>query len=108
MLIWHVPSIENIDGMKVSIEERQNAEAYFMDQGQEPVFHMFDSYVNAYPRNEHQNGSTTPSLSAVLSHGYKNMGPYQNGPIKGTVTRLQNQQLPPAQLPNTKKPKTNH
>jgi len=84
MLIWHVPSIENIDGMKVSIEERQNAEAYFMDQGQEPVFHMFDSFNGNYPRNEHQNGTTTPSLSAVLSHGYKS---YHSAPLKGSGNR---------------------
>ena len=97
MLIWHVPSIENIDGMKVSIEERRNAEAYFLDQGHEPVFHMFDTYANGYPRADHQNGTNTPSLSTVLSHGYK---AYPNQPpIKGTVARLQNQKSPSSNSP---------
>jgi len=96
MLIWHVPSVETIDGMKVSIEERRNAEAYFLDQGHEPVFHMFDTYTNGFARTEHQNGTTTPSLSTVLSHGYK---AYPNAPIKGTVARLQNQQPSPSKSP---------
>lgn len=61
----------------MSIEERRNAESYFMDQGQEPVFHMpgFDPGQFGKPAQptqfNHREGTTTPSLSSVLSHGYK-------------------------------------
>ena len=73
MVIWNVPSIETVDGMKVSIEERQNAETYFMDQGEEPVFQIFEGgHSNQnYSHGQHQHGAGTPSLSTVLTHGYK-------------------------------------
>jgi len=57
-LIWHVPSIENIDGIKVSREERFNAESYFMEQGHERAYHIFDQQVDVSYSNLKTSGSS--------------------------------------------------
>ena len=57
-LIWHVPSIENIDGIKVSREERFNAESYFMEQGHERAYHIFDQQVDVSFSNSKTSGSS--------------------------------------------------
>ena len=49
MLVWQCPTLNSIDGIKVDLPERQNAEFYFMEKGHEPVFPQLDSLQQTPP-----------------------------------------------------------
>ena len=51
MLVWQCPTLDTIDGIKVELAERQNAEFYFMEKGHEPIFPQLETLPgNAQPR----------------------------------------------------------
>ena len=47
MLVWQCPSLDTIDGIKVELAERQNAEFYFMEKGTEPIFPQLETLQGA-------------------------------------------------------------
>jgi len=51
MLVWQCPNLHSIDGIRVDLPERQNAEFYFMEKGHEPVFPQLDSLHPTPPMN---------------------------------------------------------
>lgn len=52
MLVWQCPTLDMIDGIKVELAERQNAEFYFMEKGHEPIFPQLESLQGAQQRTE--------------------------------------------------------
>ena len=63
MLIWQCPSLATIDGIKVDLSERQNAEFYFMEKGHEPIF----------PQLENLQGGQRPPVVGTLSNSSENV-----------------------------------
>ena len=54
MLVWQCPNLHSIDGIRVDLPERQNAEFYFMEKGHEPVFPQLDSLHPTPPMNTNE------------------------------------------------------